>query len=341
MNKHKAGFLVGSRDGTNWKVFNAIFTEEIRQRIGELYDLHPDIVQVDELSTHAKIVGTWEVVFCTWGFPRLNATQLSSLPGLSHVFYAGGSIKSFAPVLLENGIGVSSARDINSAIVADYCETLIYLSLKGFFETLRGYSSDCLIRKNFLTAKSFSGVERGPVALIGFGAIGRKLASKLVQRRIEVLVVDPFLELHDAVDFGVRAVSLETALGCARVVSNHLPDLDSLSDYFSQQQFRAMQAGSTFINTGRGRQVDEIALADVFAERADLTAILDVTVQDPLPLDNPLRKLPNVVLTPHIAGCVGKDLELLGASLIEQASRYEREGYPDVELFAENWAVMA
>ncbi len=341
VSKRKAGFLIGSGADMYRDSFRAIYTPEVIARIGALYELDAEPVCIDELRRHAGRVAEWEVVFGNWGFPPLSGEELGHFCGLRHVFYAGGSVKAFAPRLLEAGIGVTSAKDINSRLVADYCDALIYLALKGHFQALRAYAEDRFAKKHLLTDKNFSGVDHGPVALIGFGAIGTLLARRLVDRGIEVMVVDPYAEPRQLRACRVSAVDLATAMGEARVVSNHLPDLDDLDGYFGAKQFKAMPPNATFINTGRGRQVDHDVLFEIFSGRPDLTAILDVTTPISIPMDHPLRDLPNVILVPHIAGCVGRDLEKLAEPLIDAAGRYERDGYPTVTESTADWAVMA
>jgi phosphoglycerate dehydrogenase-like enzyme len=83
-----------------------------------------------------------------------------------------------------------------------------------------------------------------------------------------------------------------------------------------------MRPGATFINTSRGELVDEDALVAVARQRPDLQIILDVTRAMPLPPSSPLYSLPNVLLTPHVAGSCGTEMRRLGRAIVDELERY-------------------
>jgi phosphoglycerate dehydrogenase-like enzyme len=86
--------------------------------------------------------------------------------------------------------------------------------------------------------------------------------------------------------------------------------------------FRAMKPDASFINTARGAVVDEPAMIDVLAERPDITAVLDVTYPEPPKPESPLYTLPNVILTPHIAGSMDRECRRMGRYALEECRRY-------------------
>jgi phosphoglycerate dehydrogenase-like enzyme len=83
-----------------------------------------------------------------------------------------------------------------------------------------------------------------------------------------------------------------------------------------------MKPGSTFINTARGAVVDEPALIEVFSRRPDLFAVLDVTYPEPPLPGSPLYTLPNIILTPHIAGSLHHECRRMGHYMVEELKRY-------------------
>lgn len=85
-----------------------------------------------------------------------------------------------------------------------------------------------------------------------------------------------------------------------------------------EKHFAAMKPGASFLNTSRGAVVDEEALIKVFRERSDLFALLDVTYPEPPPSDSPLYDLPNVVITPHIAGSLDLECRRMAHYMIEE-----------------------
>ena len=86
--------------------------------------------------------------------------------------------------------------------------------------------------------------------------------------------------------------------------------------------FRSMREGAVFINTGRGRQVNEPEMIQVLEERSDLTALLDVTYPEPPPAGSKLYMLPNVKLTPHIAGSMNDEVHRMSEYMIEEYRRF-------------------
>jgi len=121
---------------------------------------------------------------------------------------------------------------------------------------------------------------------------------------------------------GVNLVTLSEAFAQGYVVSNHLPDIPDLKGVLNRNLFQSMRPNATFINTGRGAQVDEAALIEVFRSRPDLTALLDVTEPEPPALESPLYSLPNVQLSSHIAGAAHDEWGRLGDFVIEEFERY-------------------
>lgn len=262
-----------------------------------------------------------EVIFTTWGMPYTSPEYLAQLSHLKVLFYAAGSVQGFVRPFLERGVTVVSGWHGNAIPVAEFSLAQIILSLKGYWRNLRDYEND---PGSFRTAFRGPGIYRETVALIGAGAVGRKLIDLLQPLGVKIIVFDPFLSYEDAALLGVEKVGLEDAFARGMAVSNHLADNPGTEGMLTGDLFRRMRDGATFLNTGRGRTVRENELAQVFAERPDLTALLDVTFPEPRPADSPLRALPNVQVSTHIAGATGTEVQLLGDLCLEEFDRYER-----------------
>ncbi len=121
---------------------------------------------------------------------------------------------------------------------------------------------------------------------------------------------------------GVELVSLDEACARADVVSLHTPWLKETEKMITGAHFRAMKQGATFLNTARGAVVDEPAMVEVLTERPDLFAVLDVTHPEPPAPDSPLYTLPNVILTPHIAGSMHNECRRMGQYAVDECRRY-------------------
>lgn len=300
-----------------------VYGEGRRERITAIADVLPRVVPPDQVMKYLPDLVNVEVIFSTWGMPRLTDEQLDRLPRLRAVFYAAGSVQGFAPPLLERGITVVSAWRANAVPVAEFALAQILLSCKGYWRNGRDYDG---------SPGSSHAAFRGPgnygetVALLGAGAIGRVLIGLLRPFHLRVIVFDPFLDAAAARDLDVEKVSLEEAFARGWVVSNHLADKPETSGLLNGPLFDQLRVGATFINTGRGRTVDEAALIETLSRRPDLTALLDVTHPEPAPPGSPLFTLPNVRVSSHIAGSIGNEVLRLADFCIEEFERYVQGG---------------
>ena len=154
--------------------------------------------------------------------------------------------------------------------------------------------------------------------------IGRLVAERLKTHDLEVLAYDPFVnqEKANALCLGVRMVSLEELFATCEVVSLHAPNLPETRGMISTTLLASMKFGATFVNTARGAIVDEVGLVETLQSRPDLCAVLDVTYPEPPVEGSPLYTMPNVVLTPHIAGSLGDECYRMGQFAIEECRRF-------------------
>ena len=120
---------------------------------------------------------------------------------------------------------------------------------------------------------------------------------------------------------GVRLVSLEEIFLKSDVVSLHTPWLPETENMINARLLRLLPPGATLINTSRGAVVNEKDLCEVLRERADVTAVLDVTHPEPPAQDSPLYELDNVVLTPHISGSMESEVARMGHWMADELKR--------------------
>ena len=115
-------------------------------------------------------------------------------------------------------------------------------------------------------------------------------------------------------------VGLDELLAGSDIVSLHAPDIPQTYRMLDRRRLATIPDGATLINTSRGALIDPDALTDELTA-GRLNAVLDVTEPEPLPWNSPLRNLPNVFVTPHIAGSLGNELERLGRSVVKETER--------------------
>jgi len=301
-----------------------VYADRRRERLAELTDLYPRVVHAANLDQHLPSLAGVEVIFSTWGQPELSPRHLQAMPNLQALFYAAGSVRAFAAPLLDRGILVVSAWKVNGQRVAEFTLSQILLAAKGYFRNCRDYHAG---RGDKAAAFRGPGVFEFPVALLGAGAVARHLISLLKPFSVRVSVYDPYLSDDDARRLGVKKVSLTEAFERGMVVSNHVPNNDETRGMIGRELLERMPAGGTFINTGRGATVIEDDLVAVLGGRDDLTALLDVTDPEPPPPDSPLFDLPNVHLSTHIAGSLGREVIRMADFVTDQFLQW-RQGRP-------------
>lgn len=309
---------------------NYVYTKAQMDEIGALSELMPGI-QTNRDVLADKLADV-EVLFSTWGFPQMTEELVDKMPKLKAVFYAAGATDSFARFFLAKGIHVISAWRMNAIPVAEFCFAEIILALKGYYRNireareLRGWDKEA---RNVFVGPGAYGEQ---VALIGAGAISKLLQEHLKRIHVSVTVVPSHIER--------RTVSLEEAFRTAFVVSNHLPNREDNKKTIRREHFESMRQGAVFINTGRGAQVDEEAMLDVLETRTDLTALIDVSEDEPPKPDSRLYTLPNVRLTTHIAGSYNDEVHRMSDCVIGEFKRmldgkpFEHEVQEDMLLTA-------
>jgi phosphoglycerate dehydrogenase-like enzyme len=115
---------------------------------------------------------------------------------------------------------------------------------------------------------------------------------------------------------------LETLFAESEVVSLHTPSLPATRGLITRPLLASLKPRATFINTSRGAVVDEPGLIEVLQQRPDLMALLDVTDPEPPVSGSPLYTLPNVFLTPHIAGSLAGECARMGDLAVEECRRF-------------------
>ena len=308
----KAIFLNGSQG-----MINRVFTETSRDKINKVAPLLLETVKADELKDRKGEFADVEFIFSTWGMPNLKPEELTEhFPKLRAVFYGAGTVQSFAKNIHGHGAKVFSAWAANAVPVAEYIVAQIILANTGFYQSCK-----------FTTAgrwhdgkKISDGMPHNygiKVGLIGCGMIGSRVANMLKNYDLEVLAYDPYMSAEKAADLGVKSVSLEEIFSECQTISNHLPNNAETKGMLKYEHFSLMKSNGVFINTGRGAQVIEADLIRAMREEQARTAVLDVTNPEPPHPYSELYTVPNIFLTPHIAGSMGNEVARMGDYVTE------------------------
>ncbi len=317
-----------------------VYSEHIMKLLNDRYDLYPTLLCKQNLSEHLTAAKEAEYLFSTWGIDPCTEEEIKSyFPNLKCVFYAAGSVQHFAHAFLNCGIRVFSAWQANAVPVAEYTHAQIQLALKGFFGA--PLYAKTHYERLWETSEGCGGIYDAKVGLIGVGCIGKMVAEKLKQNDLEVLYYDPFLPKETAEALDIKPASLEEIFSQCRVVSNHLPNKDELTGILSGALFESMMPYSVFINTGRGRQVDEPGLVAAMQKDKTKAALLDVLIKEPLDPDCEIAKCENILVTPHIAGSLGREVIRMAKYMADEAKRIDKGEAPLYEVSLEMLKTMA
>lgn len=303
-------------------IIDYVYGKERIKKINEISSLHPVRITADNLETELPNLGKVEAIFSTWGMPKLTPAQLDQMPNLKAVFYAGGSTAGFSSPLVERGITICNAVEANAIPVAEFCLAQIILACKG------AYLNTQLCRQG-PWKQSQMPVGRGAygetVALLGIGAISRHLLQLLKPFNLRIVAVSDYLDgkPEEAKAMGIdQLVSIEEAFKQGYVVSNQFPDKENNKGILKRNHFSSMRQGATFINTGRGAQVNEGDMIEVLKSRPDLSALLDVQYPEPPDADSELYTLPNVHMTSHIAGSTNDEVQRMADFMLDDFQRW-------------------
>jgi glycerate dehydrogenase len=253
----------------------------------------------------------------------IRAPEIAQLPNLKMIAVAAtGTDNVDLAACRERGIVVSNIRDYSLVSVPEHCFTLM-LALR---RNLRAYVADVEAghwerSTRFCLLDHLIGDLAGSrLGIVGYGALGRRVAQigRAFGMEIAVATRSPVLEAD------VLQLPLDELLATSDVVSLHLPLTGQTRHMIGARELASMKKSSILINTARGGLVDEAALAEALTNGVIAGAGFDVLSKEPPVADNPLLKLrlPNFVLTPHVAWASGGAMQTLADMLVDNIEAF-------------------
>lgn len=259
-----------------------------------------------------------EILVTSWGAPPLTAARLDAAPRLRAVFHAAGSVRALVTDdLWRRGIPVTSAADANAIPVAEF--TLAAIIFAGKKAPFLAASPD-----GWGHHEGFGDLSNHnrTIGIVGFSRIGRRVVRLLdCLHPVRRLVADPYADAAEVARAGATLVPLKTLLRESDVLTLHAPETAGTRGMIGARELALLPDHATVVNTARGSLLDTAALVDE-CRGGRLFAILDVSEPEPLPADHPLRALPNVMITPHLAGSLGSEILRLTDSTLDEIARW-------------------
>jgi phosphoglycerate dehydrogenase-like enzyme len=306
-------------------VAEAAFPAAVRRRLDAVAEVDHALVVTDFGDPRAAAaLARAEVLISSWGCPLVDKAVLDAAPRLRAVIHAAGTVKHhLGPEFWRRGLAASSAAEANAYPVAQFTMSVILLAGKRALHMAHRYSQGTY--KGGGTSLDFGNVDR-TVGVIGASRVGRLMLPLLVREGFRVLLADPTLSRDDVAGlvpapYSVELVPLDELLTRSDVVTVHAPELPETYRMLDDRRLSLLRDGAILVNTARGSLIDtEALLRHCAAGRID--AFLDVTDPEPLPAGHPLFALPNVLVTPHLAGAMGTEVARLGEFAVAEVERF-------------------
>lgn len=299
---------------------------------GEAFGANEDARAIGQLM--AK-VGDVDGVVVSHGSPRISAEVMDAAPRLKIIGELEGDRFAYridVEAAWARGIRTVDTTHGSSYPVAEWALGLILISLRNAGESFR----KILAGDTAKPARDDFGFVHGEltgkrVGLIGCGHIGRRLVKLLAPFEVKVRVYDPYLasEMPDAI--GVVKTSLENVLSKSDVIVCLAPHTPATEGMIGRRELDLIPSNSVFVNVSRGVVVDSDALIERL-KRGDIVAGLDVFDPEPIPPDSEIIGLPNVFLSPHIAGVTLASRHRFFSLMVDELERFFRGEEPLFEL---------
>jgi phosphoglycerate dehydrogenase-like enzyme len=265
------------------------------RELGADVTLEPKLGRRSSEEMAALVAGADGAIVSTDPF---DAGVFASAPGLRVIARVGVGLDSIdMNAATRAGVIVTTTKGANESTAADHTLALILAAVRRIPEQDAATRDGQWLRTGPHTAWDLGGAT---VGLVGFGAIGQRVAQRLLAFGVAVLAADP-VKPTGPLSAAIEHVELEELLRRSDIVSLHAPLSPDSQLLIGAPELALMARHSILVNTARGGLVDENALVNALESGRLRAAALDVFAEEP-PQSERLRRLSNVVMTPHVAG---------------------------------------
>lgn len=263
-----------------------------------------------------------DIVITSWQTPALDEEIVAAGKNIKLVTHAAGSVKPIvSDALWERGIRVTSAAAAIAPGVAEFCLAMALLASRRTFWQANSMRDGHWRELIDCFGGGFE-LYQQKVGIIGASHVGKELIRLLKAYTCDIYLYDPYCSDTQADKLGVNKVdNLDILFASCRVVSLNAPATDETRHMIRGSHFEKLRDGSVFINTARPAIIHE----QEFIEQLQLgrfVACIDVTDPEPCRMDHPFRSLPNVILTPHIAGAKHENRRIIGTYVANEIEAF-------------------
>jgi len=283
-------------------LFASFFSDRDRHRLDRMF-LWKRVGCCKLSPEFRRHLGTAEAIITTWDSPRFEDNLEILAPQLRIIAHCGGEVKSrFARPLFEK-LTITNAAQPMARATAEMGATLLLYCARNvdFYRSELREPSNRIYDQVHVAGTSESLVGKN-VAMIGFGRIGRALVDLMRGFDLSWLVHDPYADRALAGKYPVKFLPLKELLPKANLLVLAAALTDQTRGILGKESLAKLPDGAAVINIARGGLIDLRALRQE-VKRGRLRCAIDVTDPiEPLPVSDPLRKMPGAIVTPHIAG---------------------------------------
>jgi len=292
----------------DWPATPLLHNAEVKEFVGDPVSVAALVQDADAFVTHVA---------------PLTKAVIAAAPKLRIIGCCrGGPVNINVAAATVRRIPVVNAPARNSQAVIEFTLGLMLTECRGISRAHSALANGVWQGELYRYDRTGHELKGQTVGLIGLGAIAQGLVPYLKPFGMRILAYDPYTPPARFVELGVEAVDLPTLLGEADIVSIHARVTPETTKMLGAKEFAQMKRSAYFINTARGPLVDYDALYAALKDGHLAGAGLDTFPQEPPPADWPLLKLPNVTLTPHIAGASKESAERGAESVAQDIANF-------------------
>jgi len=291
----------------------AALTEKMKQEL-EKHNCEVIVIHSEKPISNGTKRSLLEAVhiYVTGGIGKMTENDLKNAKPLRLIQRFGAGYENVdCQAASQRGIYVANIPGANADSVADLTMGLILALVRHIVK------ADNLLRKGtwrFWIGHELAGKVLG---IAGLGAIGKAVALRAQAHGMKVIAYDVQPDREFARQHGVKYVSKTQLFRTADIVTLHMPLTEQTRNFISKPELDLMKPTAYLVNTSRGGLIDQTALIEALSERRIAGAALDVFAEEPLPPNEEILELDNVVLTPHIGGSTFEALERLARIAVD------------------------
>jgi phosphoglycerate dehydrogenase-like enzyme len=301
------------------KYYSRMVSEESIKKMNSFAEIrHTPTEDPADKKTMISLLEGADACITSWEVAQLDADIIAAATDLKAVVHMGGSVKRLVTdELFDRGVKVFGASPVLAETVAETALGFMIMGMKKAWEIA------ALVKEG--EWRDFAcwpprELRGKTVGIIGASQVGRHVIKLLKPFNVNILVYDPYLSKEDEKLLNVNSTSLVDLASGSDVISLHAPVNDKTKQMLNGSVFEVMKDDTLIVNTARGSLIDEPALIkELSAGR--FYAVLDVSDPEPPIKESPLRKLANVTLFPHFAGCI-EDCSDMSLRAAEELRRY-------------------